>query len=94
MIARIIAAIIGFIEIIIGLRFIFLLIGANPNSQFVSWIYDWSNLAENVEFECFSTSIQLLGSPFPTSPSMNTWLRLSNSTSHGHFAGDPALRRP
>lgn len=43
MIARIIAVIIGFIEVIIGLRFVFLLIGANPSSQFVSWIYDWSN---------------------------------------------------
>ena len=43
MIARIIYVIIGFIEVLIGLRFVFLLIGANPASQFVSWIYDWSN---------------------------------------------------
>lgn len=43
MIARILAIIIGIIEVIIGLRFLFLLIGANPSSQFVSWIYDWSN---------------------------------------------------
>lgn len=43
MIARIIAIIIGIIEVIIGLRFVFLLLGANPSSQFVSWIYDLSN---------------------------------------------------
>jgi len=43
MIARILAVIIGIIEVIIGLRFILLLVGANPNSQFVSWIYSWSN---------------------------------------------------
>ena len=43
MIARILYIIIGIIEAIIGLRFVFLLIGANPSSQFVSWIYSWSN---------------------------------------------------
>lgn len=31
------------IEGIIGLRFIFKLLGANPNSDFVSWIYSWSS---------------------------------------------------
>ena len=43
MIARILYIILGFIEIVIGLRFVFLLVGANPSSQFVSWIYSWSN---------------------------------------------------
>jgi hypothetical protein len=32
----------GFIEVVIGLRFIFELLGANPASQFVSFIYSWS----------------------------------------------------
>jgi len=42
MIAGLIFAIGGFIEVLIGLRFIFLLLGANPASGFVQWIYDWS----------------------------------------------------
>lgn len=33
----------GIIEGIIGLRFIFKLLGANPASSFVSWIYSWSS---------------------------------------------------
>lgn len=43
MIARIISIILGVISLIVGLRFVFLLLGANPSSQFVSWIYDLSD---------------------------------------------------
>jgi uncharacterized protein YggT (Ycf19 family) len=32
----------GFIEILIGMRFALRLIGANPASSFVQWIYNWS----------------------------------------------------
>ena len=42
MLAGIIYIVGGFIEVIIGLRFIFELLGANPASQFVSFIYSWS----------------------------------------------------
>lgn len=42
MIASILYVIGGFIEILIALRFVFLLIGANPASQFVHWVYSWS----------------------------------------------------
>lgn len=42
MLAGIISAIVGFIELLIGLRFVFLLVGANPASGFVNWVYDWS----------------------------------------------------
>lgn len=42
MIASIIYAIGGFIEILIGLRFILRLLGANPASGFTDWVYDWS----------------------------------------------------
>ncbi len=54
----------------------------------------WS-VAENVEFECFSTSLySAFGLAFPDlPPSTDPWLRLSNSTSYGHFTEDPALRR-
>lgn len=42
MISGIAYAIVGFIEALIGLRFILRLVGANPASGFVDWIYDWS----------------------------------------------------
>lgn len=42
MISAIIYAIGGFIEALVGLRFVLRLIGANPANAFVSWIYDWS----------------------------------------------------
>lgn len=42
MIARIIYALGGFIMILIGLRFVLRLLGANPASGFVEWVYDWS----------------------------------------------------
>ena len=32
----------GFIEALVGLRFLFRLLGANPDSGFVTWIYSWS----------------------------------------------------
>jgi hypothetical protein len=42
MIAGILSAIVGFIELLLGLRFVFRLVGANPGNGFVDWIYDWS----------------------------------------------------
>jgi hypothetical protein len=42
MIGLIVYGIGGFIEVLVGLRFIFRLLGANPASGFVQWIYDWS----------------------------------------------------
>lgn len=42
MIAGILYAIVGFIEVLLGLRFLFRLLGANPGSAFVELIYDWS----------------------------------------------------
>ena len=42
MIGSIIYALGGVLEAIIGLRFLFQLLGANPASPFVTWIYDWS----------------------------------------------------
>lgn len=38
----IVYAIGGFIEILVILRFLLRLLGANPASGFVQWIYDWS----------------------------------------------------
>lgn len=41
--AAIISCIFGAIELVVGLRFVFLLLGANPASTFVSWIYSISS---------------------------------------------------
>lgn len=42
MIVAILYAIGGFIELLIAGRFFLRLAGANPDSQFVAWVYDWS----------------------------------------------------
>lgn len=42
MIGSLIYIIGGFIEVLLGLRFVFHLFGANPASQLVSWVYNWS----------------------------------------------------
>lgn len=41
-VASLVYAIGGLIETLIGLRFILRLLGANPSSGVVDWIYDWS----------------------------------------------------
>jgi hypothetical protein len=40
--AAIISLVFGFIELLVGLRFIFLLLGANPSAWFVMWVYNTS----------------------------------------------------
>lgn len=42
MLARIIYVIGGFVEALIGLRFILRLFGADPNNALVGWVYNWS----------------------------------------------------
>ena len=42
MLGSLIYALVGFIELLLGLRFASLLIGANPLSPFVNWVYSWS----------------------------------------------------
>lgn len=42
MIGLIVYGIGGFIEVLVGLRFLLRLLGANPASGFVQWIYNWS----------------------------------------------------
>ena len=41
--AAVISLIFGAIELVVGLRFVFLLIGVNPDTPFVSWIYSISS---------------------------------------------------
>ena len=39
----ILSLIFGFIEILVGLRFVFFLLGADVSSEFVAWVYNVSN---------------------------------------------------
>jgi YggT family protein len=41
--APIVSVVFGLINLVVGLRFVFLLIGANATAPFVSWIYDVSS---------------------------------------------------
>lgn len=42
MVSGIVSAVVGFVEVLVALRFVFRLIGANPDNLFVGWIYEWS----------------------------------------------------
>lgn len=42
MISSIIYTIVGLVEGLVGLRFLFRLLGANPANAFVDWVYSWS----------------------------------------------------
>ncbi|NCU31082.1 YggT family protein [Candidatus Saccharibacteria bacterium] len=42
MVANIIYAIGGFIELLVGLRFILRLLGADAGNAIVNWVYSWS----------------------------------------------------
>jgi hypothetical protein len=39
----IVAIIIGIVQFLVGFRFVFLLLGANPSNAFVSWVYNLSS---------------------------------------------------
>jgi hypothetical protein len=41
--AAILSIIVGIVQFLVGFRFVFLLLGANPNNAFVSWVYDMSS---------------------------------------------------
>ena len=43
-IGRVIYFIVGIIEVLLAFRFVFKLLGANPNSPFVAFIYGFSNI--------------------------------------------------
>ena len=42
MVATLVYIIFGLIELLLAVRFVLLLVGANTSSAFVSWIYAWS----------------------------------------------------
>jgi uncharacterized protein YggT (Ycf19 family) len=39
---RLLSAILGIIEVLVGLRFVFRLFGANPDNAIVNAVYNWS----------------------------------------------------
>lgn len=42
MVAGLVYIVFGLLELLLALRFVFLLIGANPATEFVAWVYAWS----------------------------------------------------
>lgn len=59
MIFSLVSAIAGIIELILGLRFVFRLLGANPDNSLVSWIY-------GVSAPLVSPFTGIFGQPVPT----------------------------
>lgn len=55
---QIIYFILGLIEAILGFRFIFMLLGANPDNSFVSFIYSISDVLVAPFFNIFRTVIR------------------------------------
>ena len=75
MLAAIVYLAFGFIELLIGLRFVFLLIGANTTSPFVSWIYSWSAPFVAPFAGIFGQHITIAG-PGVVAPSIFDWTAL------------------
>jgi len=60
-----ISFILGMIELVLGFRFIFLLVGANPIAPFVAWIY-------NISIPLVAPFAGVLGGPIINRPAAST----------------------
>lgn len=67
--------IIGLIELLLGLRFVFLLLGANPASGIVSWVYSWSSIFTSPFAGIFGQTATTAG-PGVVSQSIFDWTTL------------------
>jgi YggT family protein len=76
MVAAIIYAIGGIIEALIGLRFLFRLLGANPNSDFVELIYNWSTPLVQPFAGIFGQNAELVAGPDIVATSVFDWTAL------------------
>ena len=94
MISSLIYLVGGFIETLIGLRFVFLLLGANPASDFVHWIYSWSAPFVAPFAGIFGQNITVTGSGAVTA-SIFDWAALTAFVIIGLFVAlvGGALRR-
>jgi hypothetical protein len=86
MISRLIYVIIGILEGIIALRFIFRLLGANPSSPFVSKIYEWSTPLVSPFAGIFGQDATVTGSGAVTT-SVLDWTALSAFVVYGLVLG-------
>lgn len=72
----IVYVILGFIELLLGLRFVFLLLGANPDSGIVSWIYSWSGIFTAPFAGIFGQSTSTAAGPGIVTQSVFDWTTL------------------
>lgn len=93
MVASILYVIVGIIEALIGLRFAFLLLGANPTNDFVHMIYQWSTPFVAPFANMFGQNATVTGDGFVTR-SVFDWTALIALVVYGliaviigHFAG-------
>ncbi len=66
MLAAIVSAIVGVIEGLVALRFVFRLLGANPSNAFVDWIYQWSTPLVSPFAGIFGRNATISGQGFVT----------------------------
>lgn len=85
MLTGIITAIIGVIEVLVGLRFVFLLLGANPANGFVSVVYDWSTPLVQPFAGIFGQSAEVTGRGAVV-PSVFDWTALIAFVVYGLLA--------
>lgn len=76
MLSGLIYAAFGFAELLVGLRFIFRLVGANPNSGFVDWIYSWSTPFVAPFSGIFGQDATVTGTPGAVTTSVFDWTAL------------------
>ena len=86
MISGLVYTTLGFIEAIIALRFLFRLLGANPASTFVSWIYDWSTPLVTPFAGIFGQNATVAG-PGVVTPSVFDWAALVALVVYGLILG-------
>lgn len=86
MIAGIVYAIVGFIELLVGLRFLFLLFGANPSTDFVSWIYTWSEPFVAPFYGIFGQNVAISAPGIPVQAVID-WASLVALIVYGLIAG-------
>jgi hypothetical protein len=86
MLAGIVYLIGGIIEVVVGLRFIFLLLGASPSSTFVSNIYHWSTPLVSPFAGIFGQSAKIVG-PGAVVASVFDWTALIALVVYGLIIG-------
>lgn len=87
MIASIVYIIGGIIEALVGLRFVFRLLGANPNAPFVEWIYTWSTPLVQPFAGIFGQDAKVVVGPDIVTQSVFDWTALIALIVYGLIIG-------